>query len=151
MSLIVGVIVITIFSILLLTIVGERQKGNVALFGVLVNAILSSYIAIPALLGKSFEQSFYGGSVFGQIVIRVDALSGWFILLMNFTMLTGILYGRRYMKQYEDASGGSSSNSVNLTFHFASYILNHFAMLGIYCAWNSLVFLCVWELMALTS
>src|SRR5665647_1992887 len=92
MSFIAGIIVVTIFSILLITLVKEGQKGNVAVVAVLINVILSTCIAVPALRGESFEQTFYGGNVFGQIPIRVDALSGWFILLMNFTALTGILY-----------------------------------------------------------
>ena len=48
--------------------------------------------------GHPFQEIINGGSVFGDIPIRIDALSGWFILIMNFTVLTGILYGRRYMK-----------------------------------------------------
>jgi formate hydrogenlyase subunit 3/multisubunit Na+/H+ antiporter MnhD subunit len=151
MSLILGIIVVTVFSLLLLAMAGDKQKGNIALFAVLINAVLSSCIAIPTLCGSSFEQIFYGGNVFGQIAIRADALSGWFILLMNFTMLTGILYGRRYMKHYENPPGRNTEGSANLTLHFASYIINHFAMIGIYCVQNSLAFLCVWELMALSS
>jgi hydrogenase-4 component B len=144
MSLIAGIVVVTVFSILLVTWVKEAQKGNVALIAVLINAALSSCIAVPALRGQSFEQIFYVGHVFGLVPIRVDALSGWFILLMNFTVLTGKLYGRRYMKHYENQPS-------NLTLHFASYIINHFAMIGIYCVQNSLAFLCVWEMMAITS
>jgi len=144
MSLIISIIIITILSTLLLTIVKEGWKGNVALIAVLINGVLSSCIAVPALQGESFEHIFYGGYVFGQIQIRADALSGWFILLMNFTVLTGILYGRRYMKHYENQSS-------NLTLHFAAYIINHFAMIGIYCVQNSFAFLCVWELMAISA
>ncbi len=151
MSLIVGIPVITILSILLLTQVRERWKGDVALITVLLNAGLSSYLAVPAIRGDSFEYIFNGGYVFGSIPIRVDALSGWFILLMNFTILTGIMYGRRYMKHYEDKSGSINKGSKNLTIHFASYVTNHFAMIGIYCVQNSFAFLCVWEIMAITS
>jgi len=144
MSPIISIILVTIFSTLLLITAKEEWKGNVALIAVLVNGAFSSFIAISALHGISFEQIFYGGYVFGQIPIRVDALSAWFILLMNFTMLTGILYGRQYMKHY-------GNQPANLTLHFASYIVNHFAMIGIYCMQNSLAFLCVWELMAISA
>jgi len=144
MSLTIGILLTTILFTLLLILVREERKGTVALAAVLINAVLSSYIAIPALFGDSSEHYFYGGYVFGQIAIRVDALSGWFILLMNFTAITGILYGSRYMKHYRN-------QSANLTLHFASYIINHFAMIGIYCVQNSLAFLCVWEIMAITS
>lgn len=144
MSLIIGVIVISILSLSILIMVKENWKGNVALAAVFINGILSSCIAVPALLGASFEQTIKGGYVFGQIAVRADALSGWFVLLMNFTVLTGILYGRRYMKNYEN-------QNANLTLHFASYIINHFAMIGIYLIQNSFAFLCIWEMMAITS
>ncbi|MEP6793596.1 MAG: proton-conducting transporter membrane subunit, partial [Saprospiraceae bacterium] len=144
MNFILAIIMITIFSTFLLTMVNESWKGNVALITVLVNGAISTCIAIPALQGVYFEEVMNGGNVMGQIPIRVDALSGWFILVMNFTMLTGVLYGRRYMKHYEN-------QPANLTLHFASYILNHFAMIGIYCIQNSFAFLCIWELMAISA
>lgn len=124
--------------------VKEGKKGDIAFAAVLINGALSSWIAVQSLQGKPFEEKFYGGTVFGEIVIRVDALSGWFILLMNFTMLTGILYGRRYMKAYYD-------RPAEITLHYISYILNHFAMIGIYCIQHMLVFLCVWEIMTISA
>jgi len=71
-------------------------------------------------------------------------LSGWFILLMNFTMLTGLLYGRQYMRPYEN-------KHTDITLHYISYVLNHFAMIGIYCVQNMLVFLCAWEIMTIAA
>ncbi|MBK9983774.1 MAG: hypothetical protein IPP15_15620 [Saprospiraceae bacterium] len=144
MNVISAIIIITIFSTLLLTMVNEGWKGNVALITVLVNGVISSSLAVPALQGVFFDQVLYGGNVIGQIPIRVDALSGWFILVMNFTVVTGVLYGRQYMKHYEN-------QSANLTLHFASYMINHVAMIGIYCIQNSFAFLCVWELMAISA
>lgn len=144
MNIIVSIITVTLLFTLLITLVKEEWKGNVALIAVLINGILSSCLAIPALQGHLFEHFFYGGLVFGNIAIRIDALSGWFILLMNFTALTSILYGRSYMKHYEN-------QSANLSMHFISFIINHFAMIGIYCLQNSFAFLCVWEIMAITS
>lgn len=144
MSIIIAILCSTIFFIFLLVIIKEEWKGNIALLAVVVNIVLSSYLAIPALQGILFEHYFYGGNVLGDIPIRIDSLSGWFILIMNFTVLTGILYGRRYMKHYENKQS-------NLTIHFISYIVNHFAMIGIYIVQNSIAFLCVWEIMAITS
>lgn len=111
---------------------------------VLINTAISSWIATNAVLGHSYQEIINAGSIFGDIPIRVDALSGWFILMMNFTVLTGILYGRRYMKHYENKSG-------MLPLHFANYIINHTSMIGIFILQNSLAFLYVWEIMALSS
>jgi formate hydrogenlyase subunit 3/multisubunit Na+/H+ antiporter MnhD subunit len=144
MTIIASIIVVTILSLLLIALVKEDRKGNVALMAVILNVILSSSLAIPALKGQMFEHFFYGGLVFGNIALRIDALSGWFILLMNFTVLTSILYGKSYMSHYKN-------QSVSLSIHYISFILNHFAMIGIYCLQNSFAFLCVWEIMAISS
>jgi len=121
-----------------------RRKGDIALLAVLLNSGWSSWIAIQTLRGRSYETALHGGPVLGEIFLRADALSGWFILLMNFTMLTGLLYGRQYMRPYEN-------KPADITLHYVSYVLNHFAMIGIYCVQNMLVFLCTWEIMAITA
>ncbi|NJO70097.1 MAG: hypothetical protein HC830_13190 [Bacteroidetes bacterium] len=71
-------------------------------------------------------------------------MSGWFILVMNFSILTSIFYGIQYLKSHND-------NSSKLTMHYVSFLLNHFAMISIYIVHNSLAFLCFWEIMALSA
>lgn len=140
---IVILVSVFIFSFFII-LIKEKRKGDIALLAILINAGLSSWIAIQALQGKPFEEKFYGGTVFDEIVIRADALSGWFILLTNFTVLTGILYGRQYMKAYQN-------RPAELSLHYISYIVNHFAMISIFCVQNMLAFLCVWEMMTLSA
>jgi len=123
---------------------GEKHKGTVALLAVLVNGFVSSWIAIGALTGSPFSKILSGGQVFGDIALRVDGLSAWFILLTNFTFVTGILYGRQYMKRY-------AGQSANLSLHYISYILNQFAIIGIYFIQNGLAFICAFEVMALSA
>lgn len=144
MNLSIVILVTSIFFILLTILVKEQWKGIVTLFAVLINAGISSYIAIDVFNHNTYEEIFYGGYVFGEIPVRVDALSAWFILLMNFTALTGILYGRSYMQHYKN-------QTTNLTVHYVSYIIVHSAMIGIYCIQNSLAFLYIWELMTISS
>jgi formate hydrogenlyase subunit 3/multisubunit Na+/H+ antiporter MnhD subunit len=135
--------VVLIFSFLLAA-VKEERKGWIALVAVLLNAGFTSWIAIRALGGHGWEQSICGGPVFGQIALRVDALSGWFILLTNFTLLTGAVYGIRYMQSYKGQTAG-------LTLHFISYIWSQAAMIGIFCVQHALAFLCAWEIMTITG
>ncbi len=123
---------------------GEKHKGTLALAAVLVNGFLSSWIAVGALTGTPYLKILPGGQVFGDIALRVDGLSAWFILLTNFTFVTGILYGRRYMKMYE-------GQRASLSLHYISYILNQAAIIGIYFIQHGLAFICVWELMALSA
>jgi hydrogenase-4 component B len=144
MSPFICIIFITVIFLLFVSFSKEKWTGNIALVSVLINGGISSWIAFNAILGHSYLEIINGGFIFGEIPIRVDSLSGWFILLMNFTMLTGILYGRSYIKVYENKSG-----LINL--HFASFIINHVSMIGIYMVQNSLAFLYIWEIMALSS
>ncbi|MBA4055373.1 MAG: hypothetical protein C0490_11725, partial [Marivirga sp.] len=137
-------VILTIFALVLITLAKAKAKGIIALGVVLINAGLSSWIAFNSLVKKPLDISIYGGLVLGEIPIRIDSLSAWFLLLMNLTMMTGIAYGIRYMIHYQ-------SQPSNLTLHYASYILNHIAMIGIYTLQNSLAFLCAWELMAISA
>jgi formate hydrogenlyase subunit 3/multisubunit Na+/H+ antiporter MnhD subunit len=137
-------ILITAAALVLLIFAKGQTKGSLALGVVLVNAGISSWIALQTLFGETVEVSFNGGHVFGEIPVRIDSLSGWFLLIMNLTMVTGIVYGIRYMIPY-------SNQSSNTTLHYASYIINHIAMIGVYTLQNSLAFLCVWELMAISA
>ncbi|MBI3509296.1 MAG: hypothetical protein HY064_01430 [Bacteroidetes bacterium] len=138
------IFLVTVLFLFLTIFVNEGWKGSMAALGVLVNAGLSSFIAIKVFCGQPCQENIYGGYIFGNIPVRVDALAAWFILLTNFTLLTGILYGRRYMKQYK-------GQRANLSLHFVSYIVIHFSMIGIFCVQNFLAFLCVWEMMAICS
>lgn len=135
---------ITVVALVSLTVAKGRVKGWIALLAVLLNAGLTSWIAFQTLVGTPFEASFPGGYVFGQVPIRIDSLSGWFLLTMNLTMVTGIVYGVRYMAPY-------NNQSSNMTLHYASYIVNHLSMIGIYSLQHSLAFLCAWELMAISA
>jgi hydrogenase-4 component B len=137
-------ILANVVALILLVLVKVQTKGYVTLSVVLVNACLSSWIALGSLFGDSFEVSFNAGLIFGEIPVRIDALSSWFLLVMNITMVTGILYGIRYMTHYK-------SQSSNIALHYSSYVLNHIAMTGIYTVQNSLAFLCIWEIMAISA
>jgi hydrogenase-4 component B len=130
--------------ILLVALVPEKYKGSFAFAGVLIMALISSWFAVIALKGNAYLENLRGGIVFGNIPICIDGLSAWFILLTNFTALTGVLYGQQYLKRY-------AGQPANTALHYISYLLNHFALIGIYFIQHGLAFLCIWEIMALTS
>ena len=133
-----------VLFILAVLLVKPGMKQTLALVAVLANAAISSSIAIQVLTGTDFSEIIYGGAIFGDIFIRLDAVSSWFVLLTNFTAITGILYGRQYLKHYP-------GNNPELSLHFSSYIINHAALTGIFFIQHSLAFLCSWEIMALSA
>jgi hydrogenase-4 component B len=142
--LIIGIIVTAIISAILIPVIKKEWKGKIAFIAVLINAVISSLAAVQALAGGPVELTYYGGNVFGNIQIHIDALSAWFILIINFTCVTGALYGIGYMKSYEDQKRNSS-------LHWILFVLFHISMLAVCVLQNSLAFLIAWEIMSISS
>lgn len=131
-------------SLLVIPFLKVKWKGIITLSLVIFNAIWSGYFVLPALLGEKLEFVFKGSIVTGEIPIRIDALSAWFILLINFTMITGALYGLHYMKAYR-------KQTSNLTLHCLAYLLAQTSLTAICVIQNSLVFLFAWEIMTIST
>jgi hydrogenase-4 component B len=142
--LMINILIITLITaIILIFPANTRGKWIITLTAVFTAAILSGYYAVNALMGNNYEVVLSGNAFSGDIPFRIDALAGWFILTINFTMLTGAVYGFSYMKKYKER--------VNeLTMHCIAFILAHFSLLGICAVHNSFVFLLLWEIMAIS-
>lgn len=137
-------LLIVLSVIILIPFFKVKWKGYLTLVAVITLAILSSLVAFETLAGVPKEILFKGTSVTGLIPLRIDALSGWFILIINFTFITGLVYGLQYLKPYR-------AQTTNLSIHYISYILVHASLIAICSLQNSLVFLFVWEIMAISS
>src|SRR6185437_8431086 len=144
MAIITLFLLIILSAIALIPFVRVQWKGIITVATVIAIAILSSIVAFHTLAGKSFEYVFQGSLVTGKIPVRIDALSGWFILIINFTFITGAFYGLQYMKAYR-------SQKSNLSLHCINYILVQSSLIAICSLQNAIVFLVAWELMALSS
>lgn len=127
-----------------LIIVKERYSPLLVLLIVFINSALSSYSAIFALTGGAQTGVFNLAHILGDIRVKIDGLSAWFILIINFTSITGALYGSGYLKAYKRLK-------VNLELHWIFYILFHCSMLWVCMFENGLGFLVSWELMSLSS
>ena len=144
MSLINAFITVPVLAILLMPFLNVKGKGIVLFAALVVNVFLSGYPALQTLGGQLLELSFPGSLATGPVNLRIDALSGWFILIINFIFLTGSFYGLFYMKAY-----GKQKN--NLTLHSIAFILLHTTLISLCAVQNSLVFLVTWEIMALSA
>ncbi len=136
-------IVIVISAFLGILGLNTRAKGIITVATVIVVGFLSGFIAIRALTGNNYEVILSGTDIFGKVPVRVDALSAWFILTINFTIITGAIYGFNYMKMY-------SNRRSDISLHCIAFILAHFALLGICSVQNGFTFLLLWELMAIS-
>ncbi|MDP4116206.1 MAG: proton-conducting transporter membrane subunit [Bacteroidota bacterium] len=111
---------------------------------IIIVAAVSSYPAIIALAGGEQHFVLNAGFVFGPLPFMIDALSGFMILIINFTVITCILYGRKYLEHYHDMVS-------NINLHLFLIIVCHIAMLLV-CTVQSLPgFLVAWEIMAISS
>lgn len=129
---------------ILVALVPSDKKMYVNILSAAVIAVLTSIPAIKVLSGGEFNFVFQSLPFFGEIPIRIDTLSAWFILIINITSLNGAIYGAGYMRTYSDQKS-------NLSFHWIQYLLFHTSMLWVCVIQNSLVFLIAWELMSLSS
>jgi len=127
-----------------LIIVKERYRPLLALLIVLINTALSTFPSILALTAGPQTGVFNIAHLIGDIHVKIDGLSAWFILIINFTSITGVLYGSGYLKAYRHLK-------FNMELHWVFYILFHSSMLWVCMFEHGLGFLVAWELMSLSS
>ena len=144
MEIIIAFIVVVFVAIILIPFAGVKWEGIITVTAVSVNTLLSSIIAVRALSGINMVEILPGSFVTGAIPLRIDALSGWFMLIINFTIVTGAFYGFQYLKAYR-------TQTANLSLHAIAYMLVHAALISICALQNSLAFLIAWEIMAISS
>jgi len=144
MALINILIIILLTAVLAILFANSKWKGIITLSTVIIVGLLSSFIAFRALLGPAYEVIFTGTLLFGKVIVKIDSLSSWFILTINFTIITGAIYGFNYMKVYRD-------KTAEITLHCIAYLFVHFALLGICSVQNGFTFLLLWELMAISN
>ena len=136
------IIVVIVSAIIAILAVNPKGKGIITVSTVIVVALISSFIAFNALYGSRYETLFSGTIIFGTVLVSIDALSAWFILTINFTFITGAVYGFNYMKKYRERKS-------DLSLHCIAYLLAHFALLVICSVQNGFIFLLFWEILAL--
>jgi formate hydrogenlyase subunit 3/multisubunit Na+/H+ antiporter MnhD subunit len=124
--------------------VSDKYKSMVAVIVVLANAILTTIPAIFALTQNTQTGIFSTPHLLGDIITKVDSLSAWFILIINFTSINGALYGSGYLKAY-------SHLKVNRELHWIFYTLFHISMVWVCMFENGIAFIISWELMSLSS
>ena len=144
MRIIEAFILLPLVFAVLIPFINVKGKGIIVFSAIIINALLSSYFAVNSLLGKTYEFILPGSLISGLIPVRIDSLSGWFILIINFVFITGSFYGIFYMNAYKEQKN-------NLSLHAVGLIILHSTLLSLCVIQNSLVFLIVWEMMAISS
>jgi hydrogenase-4 component B len=136
---------IVLFSgIFTLVFVPVRIKRIISVVSVLLVALITSLLAVKGFSKGGIEVFYDLGTFLGQVPVRIDGLSAWFIIIINFTSLTGVLYGAGYLNT-------SGKQPQLITFHWILFILFQSSMIIVSMVQHSIVFLIAWEIMSLSS
>jgi formate hydrogenlyase subunit 3/multisubunit Na+/H+ antiporter MnhD subunit len=144
MNWIAAFFIIPVIAILVIPFFNVKWKGIATVLMISANAVLSSVVAADVFMNQPLEMLFNGNQVTGPISVRIDGLSAWFMLIINFVFVMGTLYGLQYMKAYQ-------KQSKHIALHCIVLIILHTAMISLCGVQNSLVFLIFWEVMAVSA
>ena len=134
--------IVLLSGIISIPFVPVRIKPVISIITVTLVALITGFIAIQGFSAGGVEYFINGGSFFGEIPLRIDSLSGWFILIINLTSVTGVLYGAGYLKS-------SAVQPSQITFHWILYIIFQSSMLIVCMVQHSIAFIAAWEVMSL--
>lgn len=163
MNLVTAFLVALLAGMVLISFLKGKGKSGVFFAAVLLLAGMSGVPAWQALSGSPVEWIFPGNMVTGEIPLRLDALSAWFILIINLVFLTGGMYGVYYLQARSCTSdpsltypNGEGTNSPPLegpgeVVHYLSFLLLYASLIALSVIQNSLVFLIAWEIMTLSA
>lgn len=110
--------------------------------------ILTSFWSYNAFSGNEQEIlfRFLPGFMAESFILRIDRLSAFFIIVVNITVFTAVLYARGYLKPY-----AFNKERLRFSIHYFSFLWLYLSMLMVVMVHNGLSFLIVWEIMALSS
>jgi hydrogenase-4 component B len=80
------------------------------------------------------------------LTYTIDPLSAFFLLVTNFTFLTGMLFSNGYLASYVQ-----TKSPVQFSMHYFNYCWLHLSMLAVLMFHDGIPFLVAWELMAVSS
>ena len=129
---------------LLIFLFQGQLKRITALVLIFAIAITSSYLAFQVLSsGVDVRLTI---PLIGQFILVFDNLSSFFILIINFVVITGALYSGSYLKPYIE-----TKPNISFSLHYVCLVLLHFSMVLVCLAREGLLFLTAWELMTISS
>lgn len=136
--------IVLLSGIIVIPFVPVKIKSVITIITVSLVALLTSFLAVKGFTDRGIEIIINGGTFFGNIPLRIDALSAWFILIINLTSVTGVLYGTGYLKS-------SEVQPQLISFHWILYILFQSSMLIVFMVQHSIAFIIAWEIMSISS
>jgi formate hydrogenlyase subunit 3/multisubunit Na+/H+ antiporter MnhD subunit len=142
------IFILCLFSPFLLFILPRSFKYILTLVVVAGMVVLTSLWSLKAFNfpDQSMIIQYNPGGLFEMPVLTIDRLSAFFILVINITVFTGILFAKGYLKPFQ-----GKKRALLFSIHYFAYLWLYFSMLLVVMLRDGFAFLIVWELMSLSS
>jgi hydrogenase-4 component B len=139
-------LIFLIVTIILVMI--PRQKSSLILAGscIFFIVIISSVFSVNTLISDSAIPTIFNMSGLSSIPLVSDKLSAFFILIINFTVVTGFIYSTGYLKPYL-----KNKPDKWIKLHYLAMVWLHASMIMVPLLRNGFWFLIAWEIMTLSS
>ena len=127
-------------------LVPTNARHPLALCLTAILASITSFWAIQSFLhadAVSFSIMVLAGH---PVDLVIDRLSAFFMLVINFTFITGLLYANGYLRPYR-----SQKTKAEFDWHYFNLLWLYISMLLVVMFRDAMAFLIVWELMSLSS
>ena len=140
-------IILPVILSFVILVVPSRGRYYSTLFISLGIVLITSVPAVNVIFSKgAVPVILHLATGLGSVTVTIDGLSAFFILVTNFTALTGLLYSNGYLATYH-----SLKSPAQFSLHYFSYTWLHLSMLGVLMLRDGIPFLIAWELMAVSS
>jgi formate hydrogenlyase subunit 3/multisubunit Na+/H+ antiporter MnhD subunit len=122
----------------------RTTSSSVAVLGTVFGGILAAVPAARVLAGREVLSFRAPWSVpWGELALRLDGLSAWFVLVIVFVSVLAAVYGAEYL------ASAPARKSLGPSWFFFNLLVA--SMVLVVLASNAVLFLVAWELMALAS
>ena len=115
------------------------------IFDIVLIAV-SSYVAILSFFTTETIEIPFTQLLGNDVNFVIDHISAFFILIVNLTLLTGILYSKGYLAPYI-----IKKTKAEFALHHFSLLLMHLTMLLVLSFREGISFLVAWELMSVST
>lgn len=142
------ILILLLFSTFLIFVLPKPTKYFFTLLILLSGILISSIWALNVITDAtdtliiksnisflSYSPAFY-----------IDKLSAFFILVINFSLFTGLIFANGYLKPYSESKG-----ALRFSLHYFAYLWLYFSMILIVLIRDGYAFLIVWEIMSFSS
>lgn len=135
---------LAIVLIAIIPFLNIKQIGKFSVSIISLQVILSFILVYLVFRNGLISFQYTGSIVTGILNFKVDYLSAWFMGVISFTFLTGTFYGVKYLEQYKE-------DLPKLKIHTIFYVLVYTSLIDLCVIQNAILFLSVWEIMAISS